>query len=87
MARPEKHIPKTLEEAVAELKRDPSHPLRLAVNDVEVEVRLVGVEQAQTPVDDIMCGAGPWEGESTEDLIRIIREGRKLDEPPTLRRP
>jgi hypothetical protein len=23
-----------------------------------------------------MAAAGPWEGESTEELIRILREGR-----------
>jgi hypothetical protein len=80
MARPEKQIPKTLEEAVAELKRDPSHPLRLAVNDVEVEIRLVAPTQQQT-TDDLLNGA-TWYGESAEELVKLIRQGRELDEPP-----
>ena len=38
MAGSETRIPQTLEDAVAELMRDPSEPLRLSVNDVEVEM-------------------------------------------------
>ena len=85
MARPERHIPKTLEEAVAELKRDPSLPIRVVVNDVEVELRLVSESSAQ-PSYDALNGAR-WHGESAEELIRIIREGRELDELPERRRP
>lgn len=79
MARLEKHIPKTLEDAVAELKRDPSHPVRLAVSDVEVEMRLVGGAAAKAD-DDVMNGA-TWHGESAAELIQMIRDGRELDDP------
>lgn len=79
MARPEKHIPKTLEDAVAALKRDPSHPLRLAVSDVEVEMRLVGGAGTRAG-DDVLNGA-TWHGESAAELIQIIRDGRDLDDP------
>ena len=79
MARPEKHIPKTLEDAVAELKRDPSYPLRLAVSDVEVEMRLVG-GAATKAGDDVLNGA-TWHGESASELIQIIRDARDLDDP------
>jgi hypothetical protein len=35
----EKHRPTTLEEAVAELNRDPAHPVRLVVDGIEIELR------------------------------------------------
>ena len=38
MARPEKRIPGTLEEAVAQLKRDPSHPVHARVDGLETEL-------------------------------------------------
>ncbi len=87
MARPEKQRSQTLDEAVAQLKRDPSHPVRARVDNLDVELRAVPSDQGQEPAEDVMCGAGPWQGESTEELLRIIHEGRKLDEPPPLRRP
>jgi hypothetical protein len=32
--------------------------------------------QAQPGLGDLMAAAGPWEGESTEELIRFLGEGR-----------
>ena len=81
MARPEKEIPKTLEDAVAQLKRDPSRSLRVAVNDVEVEVRLVGEQPPGERAEDVLAGIGPWQGESTAELLSIIHEGRRKDDP------
>jgi len=40
---------------------------------------------ARASLGDLMASAGPWEGESTEELIRILREGRDAGgsaEPP-----
>lgn len=62
MAGSETPISQTLDDAVAELVRDPSHPLRLAVNDVEVEICLVG-GAAMKAGDDILNGA-TWHGET-----------------------
>jgi hypothetical protein len=71
---------------MAELKHDPSHPVRVRVGDLDVEIRVVsGPGQAQMGLGDLMAAAGPWEGESTEELIRILREGRDAGgsaEPP-----
>ncbi len=59
MARPRKHIRKTLEEAVAELKRDPSHSVQARVDGLEIELRLVPSAATSPPPDDIFNGAGP----------------------------
>lgn len=86
VATPEKQRQTTLDEAVAQLKRDPNHPVRARVGELDVEIRVVsGGLQDQTGLGDLMAAAGPWEGESTEELIRILREGRDAGgsaEPP-----
>ena len=77
MATPEKRRPATLDEAVAQLKLDPNHPTRARVGELDVELRVVGGSvDAKPGLGDLMAAAGPWEGESTEELIRILREGR-----------
>ena len=87
MATPQAQIPKTLEEALATLRRDPVHPVRAHVDDLDVELRLVAVSKADTTpgLGDRIAAAGPWEGETTEELIQILREGRDAGgsaEPP-----
>ena len=66
VARPEKHIPASLEEAVAELKRDPHRAVHARVGNLDVEIRVVA-DETGAPAD-IFAGAGPWQGETTEDL-------------------
>lgn len=78
MARPEKHLRRTLEEALAELKRDPSHPVQARVDDLQVELRVVE-DKAVAPAD-IFAGVGPWQGQSTEELLRALRELREHDD-------
>ena len=86
MATPEKHRPATLDEAVAQLRRDPNHPTRARVGELDVELRVVsGGFEAKPGLGDLMAAAGPWEGESADELIRILREGRDAGgsaEPP-----
>jgi hypothetical protein len=41
VVRPEKHIPASLEEAVAELNRDPPRTVHARVDELEVEIRVV----------------------------------------------
>ena len=79
MARPEKYLPRNLEEAVAELKRDPSQAVHARVDNLEVELRVVADDLAPAG-DDVLGGAGPWKGESTEDLLRVLRQARESDD-------
>jgi hypothetical protein len=78
MATPQTQIPKALEEALAKLRHDPSHPVRAHLDELDVELRVVTVcrEEPAPGLGDRMAAAGPWEGESTEEIIRILREGR-----------
>jgi hypothetical protein len=87
MGSPQAQRPNTLEEALARLRHDPIHPVRAQVEDLQVELRVVTVskEEATPGLGDLMAAAGPWEGETTEELIKILREGRDAGgsaEPP-----
>ena len=87
MATPQTKIPTTLEQALARLKSDPVHPVRAQVEDLQVELRVVAASKEETTLGlgDRMAAAGPWEGETTEELIRILRECRDAGgsaEPP-----
>jgi hypothetical protein len=78
MGTPQTQIPKVLEEALAKLRRDPSRPVRAHLDELDVELRVVTAhrEEPAPGLGDRMAEAGPWEGESTEEIIRILREGR-----------
>jgi hypothetical protein len=78
VARPEKHIPASLEEAVAELKRDPRRTVHARIDELEVEIRVVGGEKDTSA--DVFEGVGPWQGETTEDLLRVLRDARLHDD-------
>ena len=78
MATAHAHTAATLEEALAKLKRDPSQPVRAQVDDLDVELRAVPHRRRQGPgLGTRMAALGPWQGESTEEIIRILREGRE----------
>ncbi len=77
MATPEEKWLTTLDEAVEQLSRDPHHPVRVRIGDLDVELRVVGGGvPAGAGLGDLMAAAGPWEGESTEELIRLLRARR-----------
>jgi hypothetical protein len=82
---PEKKRPTTLEEAIAQLKRDPLHAVRMHVNDVDVEVHLVKGEERKQRLGDFMAEGGGWKGESADEILRFLREAREAGgttEPP-----
>ena len=75
----------TLEDALAALKRDPMRPVRVHVENMDVELRAVATPEPEMPLGDFLASLGPWEGESTEELLELLREGRRLGgskEPP-----
>jgi hypothetical protein len=77
VALPEKHIA-SLEEAVAELKRDPRRAVHARVGNLDVEIRVFADETGAST--DIFAGAGPWQGETREELLRVLREARHRDD-------
>src|SRR6185437_520612 len=62
MSRPEKLIPSSLESAVAELKRDPSHPAHARVDGMDVELRVLPSNETHPGVGSRLAAIGPWEG-------------------------
>lgn len=68
---------KNLEEAVEELKRDPSRPVRAQVDDFDLELRAVGSKSRPVRLGDFLSSLGPWEGESTTELCARLKEARE----------
>lgn len=77
MSRPKKLIAPSLEEAVAELKRDPSHPVHARVDGLDVELRVLPSNETHPGVGARLAAIGPWEGIEFDELDRILREGRE----------
>ena len=69
---------KDLQEAVAALKRDPAQPVRARVDDLEVELRAVTEARPAPGLAERIAALGSWEGESTEEILRILREARRV---------
>lgn len=72
-------ITTSVAEALERLKHEPSQPVRLQIDGLEIELRMVAAPRPRRTGPGLgtrMAAAGPWEGESTEELIRILHEGR-----------
>lgn len=67
----------TLDEAMDELKRDPSHPVRARVGELIVEVRVVSEPSADRSAADVFRDLGPWAGETTEEVLEWLAEARR----------
>lgn len=75
----------SLDDALAALRRDPMHPVRVHVEDMDVELRAIRTPSPEVPLGDYLASIGPWEGESTEELLDLLHEGRQTGgskEPP-----
>jgi hypothetical protein len=67
---------KTIEEALEELRRDPTRPVRTRMGDLTIEVRTVPEPGLRKSAADIFADLGPWEGETTEQLLAMLAEAR-----------
>lgn len=70
-------VANTLDQAVARLKKDPSQPVRARVGDITVEVRAVVEAGGDQSAGDIFATIGPWAGETTDELLRLLSEARR----------
>ncbi len=77
MSRPEKLIPPGLADAIAQLKRDPAHPVQARVDGLDVELRVVPSNETQPALGARLAAIGPWEGVALDDLMKILREARE----------
>jgi hypothetical protein len=71
--------PLRLDEAVAALKRDPSHPVVACVEGLTVELRAVKspTHAPQRSAADVFREVGPWEGERGEELDALFAAVRQ----------
>lgn len=67
----------TLDEVVAQLRRDPGHPVRAKVGDLTIEVRAVDGQGVGKSAADVFADVGPWAGESTEEILHLLAEARR----------
>ena len=70
-------MPKTLEDLVEQLKRDPGQPVRARLGDVTIEVRAVAEPPAGKSAAELFAEVGPWAGETTEEILAILAEARR----------
>lgn len=68
---------KTLDEALKRLKREPSEPVRATVEGMTVEVRVVPDLPTGRSAVDRFAEVGPWEGETTEEMLKFLAEARR----------
>lgn len=68
----EENAVRTIDAAIDELLRNPQGPVLAEVRGVVVEVRLPGQRTADDPFREV----GPWEGETAEQLMAMLREAR-----------
>jgi hypothetical protein len=76
MARPEEHLPITLDDAVEQLKRNPSRPVRANVEGLEVELRVVAARSTESRIGTRLAAIGPWEGVELADLAKLLADAR-----------
>ena len=70
--------PRSLDEAVASLRRDPTHPVRATVEGMTLELRTVdpGITSEKT-LAEALREIGPWEGETHDELVAIFADIRR----------
>jgi len=76
MSSAEKRVPPSLEQAIAQLERDPAHPVQVRLNGLDVELRVVPSNDTSLGVGSRLAAIGPWDGISLDELDRILREDR-----------
>jgi hypothetical protein len=67
----------SLDEAIRRLEQDPTSPVRAQAGDLVVELRVVDAAPLGRSAADLFESIGPWEGETEEELQRLLREARK----------
>lgn len=76
-------VAKTLEEAFEQLRLEPGRPVEAEIGDLIVEMRV----KPRRSAADVFREIGPWEGESTVDLMQRLEDERRrggAKEPPRL---
>jgi hypothetical protein len=67
----------TLEDVVAQLMKDPGRPVRARVGDITIEVRAIEDSVSARSAADVFAELGPWSGESTDEILRLLADARR----------
>jgi len=70
-------VVETIEEVVAQLRRDPNHPVRAVFGGLTVEVRAVTEQSSDKSAADVFAEIGPWAGETTEEMLAVLAAARR----------
>lgn len=78
--------PLSLDEAIQALKRDPTHTVRVKIDEaLTVEVRAVDVAaRVKRTIGDLLREVGRWEGETGADLDALFVRQRSNRQVPDL---
>ena len=69
-------MPKTQEQVVEQLRREPDRPVRTEVDGFAIEVRAVSDRPAEQSAADVLSALGPWAGETTEEILALLANAR-----------
>jgi hypothetical protein len=70
-------VAKTIDEALQQLKRDPGQPVRAMVEGLTIEVRVVPDLPVTRSAAALFTEIGPWEGETTDEMLEFLAEARR----------
>jgi hypothetical protein len=70
-------VAKTLDEALQQLKLEPGQPVRATVEGLTVEVRVVPDLTVSRSAAELFAEIGPWEGETTDEMLEFLAEARR----------
>ncbi len=66
----------TLDDVVAQLKKNPGHPVRARVGDLTIEVRAIDEQGATRSAAGVFAELGAWSGESSEEILHLLAEAK-----------
>jgi hypothetical protein len=71
-------MPRTLDEAIAQLRKEPALPVQAEIDGLTVELRCLDAPTAgDRSVAAVFEELGPWEGESYEEIHAILSLARE----------
>jgi hypothetical protein len=68
---------KALREAIDQLKRDPTQPVRTTIEGMAVEMRAVSEAPSPRTAAEAFANVGGWAGESTDEILAILADARR----------
>lgn len=68
---------KSIEEAVEQLRRDPTQPVRTQLGGLAIEVRAILEPGPEKSAAALFGELGPWSGESTEEMLSLLATARR----------